>query len=87
MAYWVKKPRNQQVVTDNPTNYERLNQEIDHLKKMNDLREKELWKLDNTVVVKPGPSDSKKNLFYAKSTSTSKKMTKHSITLTKNDDN
>jgi hypothetical protein len=42
MAYWVKKPRNQQLVTENPPNYEKLNQEIDHLKKMNDLREKEL---------------------------------------------
>lgn len=41
--------------------------------------------MDNTVVVKPGPADSKKNLFYAKSASTSKKVTKHSITLTKNE--
>lgn len=85
MAYWVKKPRNQQAVTENPPNYEKLNQEIDHLKKMNDLREKELWKLDDTVIVKPGPADSKKDLFYTKSASNSKKMTKNSITLTKNE--
>jgi hypothetical protein len=40
MAFWVKKPRNQQALPDNQANYQHLNNEIDHLKRLNDMRER-----------------------------------------------
>lgn len=40
MAFWVKKPRTQPIMEEIDPKYELLYQEIDHLKKMNDIREK-----------------------------------------------
>ena len=40
MAFWVKRPRTQTIFQEKYPKYEFLNQQIDDLKKMNDIRER-----------------------------------------------